>query len=88
MIAGEGAVMLGTKTRDASDAKAKAQEELGWTLRYPAGAKASQPPTASPNRSPSDTQPPTGCRHPRRVRARRAALLGSRRLDCFRKSER
>lgn len=33
MIAGEGAVMLGTEARGASDAKAK--KELGWTLRYP-----------------------------------------------------
>lgn len=31
MIAGEGAVMLGTQARDAS--KAKAKEEVGWTLR-------------------------------------------------------
>ena len=33
MIAGEGAVMLGTQARDASNAKAKAKEEVGWTLR-------------------------------------------------------
>jgi nucleoside-diphosphate-sugar epimerase len=33
LIAGEGAVMLGTEARGASNAKAK--RELGWTLRYP-----------------------------------------------------
>ena len=33
LIAGEGAVMMGTDGRGASNAKAK--RELGWTLRYP-----------------------------------------------------
>jgi 2-alkyl-3-oxoalkanoate reductase len=33
LIAGEGAVMMGTESRGASNAKAK--RELGWTLRYP-----------------------------------------------------
>ena len=33
LIAGEGAVMMGTNARGASNAKAK--RELGWTLRYP-----------------------------------------------------
>jgi 2-alkyl-3-oxoalkanoate reductase len=33
LVAGEGAVMIGTKARGASNAKAK--RELGWTLRYP-----------------------------------------------------
>jgi 2-alkyl-3-oxoalkanoate reductase len=33
LIAGEGAVMMGTECRGASNAKAK--RELGWTLRYP-----------------------------------------------------
>jgi 2-alkyl-3-oxoalkanoate reductase len=33
LIAGEGAVMMGTSGRGASNAKAK--RELGWTLRYP-----------------------------------------------------
>jgi 2-alkyl-3-oxoalkanoate reductase len=33
LIAGEGAVMMGTQARGASNAKAK--RELGWTLRYP-----------------------------------------------------
>jgi nucleoside-diphosphate-sugar epimerase len=33
LVAGEGAVMIGTKGRGASNAKAK--RELGWTLRYP-----------------------------------------------------
>ena len=33
LIAGEGAVMMGTEARGASNAKAK--RELGWTLRYP-----------------------------------------------------
>ena len=32
-VAGEGAVMMGTESRGASNAKAK--RELGWTLRYP-----------------------------------------------------
>jgi nucleoside-diphosphate-sugar epimerase len=32
-IAGEGAVMMGTESRGASNAKAK--RELGWTPRYP-----------------------------------------------------
>src|SRR6202167_1199599 len=33
LIAGEGAVMMGTQSRGASNARAK--RELGWTLRYP-----------------------------------------------------
>ncbi len=33
LVAGEGAVMMGTESRGASNAKAK--RELGWTLRYP-----------------------------------------------------
>jgi nucleoside-diphosphate-sugar epimerase len=33
LFAGEAAVMLGTASRGASNAKAK--RELGWTLRYP-----------------------------------------------------
>jgi len=33
LIAGEGAVMMGTESRGASNAKAK--RELGWSLRYP-----------------------------------------------------
>jgi nucleoside-diphosphate-sugar epimerase len=33
LIAGEGAVVMGTESRGASNAKAK--RELGWTLRYP-----------------------------------------------------
>jgi nucleoside-diphosphate-sugar epimerase len=33
LVAGEAAVMLGTESRGASNAKAK--RELGWTLRYP-----------------------------------------------------
>ena len=33
LVAGEGAVMIGTNGRGASNAKAK--RELGWTLRYP-----------------------------------------------------
>jgi 2-alkyl-3-oxoalkanoate reductase len=33
LIAGEGGVMMGTESRGASNARAKA--ELGWTLRYP-----------------------------------------------------
>ena len=33
VVAGEGAVMMGTEARGASNAKAK--RELGWTLRYP-----------------------------------------------------
>jgi 2-alkyl-3-oxoalkanoate reductase len=33
LVAGEGAVMMGTSGRGASNAKAK--RELGWTLRYP-----------------------------------------------------
>jgi hypothetical protein len=33
LIAGEGAAMMGTESRGASNAKAK--RELGWTLRYP-----------------------------------------------------
>ncbi len=33
LVAGEGAVMMGTEARGASNAKAK--RELGWTLRYP-----------------------------------------------------
>ena len=33
LIAGEGAVMMGTQSRGASNAKA--QRDLGWTLRYP-----------------------------------------------------
>jgi nucleoside-diphosphate-sugar epimerase len=33
LVAGEGAVMMGTESRGASNAKAR--RELGWTLRYP-----------------------------------------------------
>src|SRR5262249_60556807 len=33
LIGGEGAVMMATESRGASNAKAK--KELGWTLRYP-----------------------------------------------------
>jgi nucleoside-diphosphate-sugar epimerase len=33
LIAGQGAVLMGTQSRGASNAKAK--RELGWTLRYP-----------------------------------------------------
>ena len=33
LFAGEGAVIIGTDARGASNAKAK--RELGWTLRYP-----------------------------------------------------
>ena len=33
LIAGEGAVIMGTQARGASNAKAK--RELGWTLRHP-----------------------------------------------------
>ena len=33
VVAGEGAVMIGTESRGASNAKAK--RDLGWTLRYP-----------------------------------------------------
>jgi 2-alkyl-3-oxoalkanoate reductase len=33
LVAGENAVMMGTESRGASNAKAK--RELGWTLRYP-----------------------------------------------------
>lgn len=33
LVAGEGAVMMGTESRGASNAKAK--RELGWSLRYP-----------------------------------------------------
>ena len=33
LIAGDAAVMMGTESRGASNAKAK--RELGWTLRYP-----------------------------------------------------
>ncbi|HUZ71145.1 MAG TPA: NAD-dependent epimerase/dehydratase family protein [Candidatus Saccharimonadales bacterium] len=33
LIAGEGAVVMGTESRGASNAKAK--RELGWSLRYP-----------------------------------------------------
>jgi nucleoside-diphosphate-sugar epimerase len=38
LVAGEGAVMIGTKGRGASNAKAK--RELGWTLRYPTWRRA------------------------------------------------
>jgi nucleoside-diphosphate-sugar epimerase len=50
LVAGEGAVMMGTESRGASNAKAK--RELGWTLRYPSwregfvAAYASTTPTA------------------------------------------
>jgi nucleoside-diphosphate-sugar epimerase len=37
LLAGEGAVMMGTDGRGASNAKAK--RELGWTLRYPSWRK-------------------------------------------------
>jgi nucleoside-diphosphate-sugar epimerase len=39
LFAGEAAVMMGTEARGASNAKAK--RELGWELRYRAGARAS-----------------------------------------------
>src|ERR671914_1538302 len=43
LLAGEALVMMGTESRGASNAKAK--RELGWELRYRAGARASWPPT-------------------------------------------
>jgi nucleoside-diphosphate-sugar epimerase len=58
LIAGAGAVMMGTEARGASNAKAK--RELGWTLRYPSWrqgfAEVYAKPTAStavPIRTPS-----------------------------------
>ena len=48
LIAGEGAVLMGTESRGASNAKAK--RELGWTLRYPSwrqGFAAAYAPTAA-----------------------------------------
>jgi 2-alkyl-3-oxoalkanoate reductase len=50
LIAGEFAVMLGTESRGASNAKAK--RELGWTLRYPSwrqGFMAAYAPIARPD---------------------------------------
>jgi 2-alkyl-3-oxoalkanoate reductase len=50
LFAGEAALMIGTETRGASNAKAK--RELGWTLRYPSWrdgfAAAYAPTTAAP----------------------------------------
>jgi nucleoside-diphosphate-sugar epimerase len=56
LVAGEGAVMMGTESRGASNAKAK--RELGWTLRYPSWRQGfaevyakPTPPTAAPIRT-------------------------------------
>ena len=49
LVAGEGAVMMGTESRGASNAKAK--RELGWTLRYPSWRGFSRPTRRPPNRS-------------------------------------
>jgi hypothetical protein len=49
LFAREAPVIMATESRGASNAKAK--RELGWTLRYPAGARASQRPTARRDRS-------------------------------------
>jgi 2-alkyl-3-oxoalkanoate reductase len=61
LIAGEGAVMMGTEARGASNAKAK--RELGWTLRHPSWrqgfAEVYARPTAStatPIRTPAPSQ--------------------------------
>jgi nucleoside-diphosphate-sugar epimerase len=54
LVAGEGAVIMGTESRGASNAKAK--REFGWTLRYPSwrqgfvAAYASGTVTESPTR--------------------------------------
>jgi nucleoside-diphosphate-sugar epimerase len=63
LAAGEAAVMMGTQTRGASNAKAKS--ELGWTMRYPSwrqGFPAAYSATTVRNRS-----------HARPTRASRAA---------------
>ena len=57
LIGGEAAVMIGTESRGASNAKAK--RELGWRLRYPswrqgfAAAYASTAPTERRNPDPA-----------------------------------
>ena len=55
LFAGEAAVMMGTESRGASNAKAK--RELGWELRYPSwreGFAAAYASTASAERRWSD----------------------------------
>ena len=61
LVAGEAAVMIGTESRGASNAKAK--RELGWEPRYPswregfAAAYASPTPEASPERAAGARRP-------------------------------
>jgi 2-alkyl-3-oxoalkanoate reductase len=54
LIAGEGAVMIGTRARGASNAKAK--RELGWTLRHPSWREGFAAAYASPTRRGEDLQ--------------------------------
>jgi 2-alkyl-3-oxoalkanoate reductase len=57
LVAGKGAVMLGTESRGASNAKAK--RELGWTLRYPSWRQGFAEVYAKPASSTSSPQAPT-----------------------------
>src|SRR6266542_2755792 len=51
LVAGEAAVMMGTESRGASNAKAK--RELGWTLRYPSWRQGFVEVYAKPTASPA-----------------------------------
>ncbi|HYZ30449.1 MAG TPA: NAD(P)-dependent oxidoreductase [Thermoleophilaceae bacterium] len=57
VVAGEGAVMIGTESRGASNAKAK--RDLGWTLRYPSwrqGFVAAYAPLRRDRQAPAETE--------------------------------
>ncbi len=68
LVAGEAAVMMGTESRGASNAKAK--RELGWELRYPSWRQGFQAAYASPD--PTDRGEPRSGRsaEPQSPRAR------------------
>ncbi len=55
LVAGDGAVMMGTASRGASNAKAK--RELGWTLRYPSWREGFVAAYASTNRTDARVHP-------------------------------
>jgi hypothetical protein len=63
VVAGAGAVMMGTEVRGASNAKAK--RELGWTLRYPSWRQGFPKVYAKPAASTSEPRSPANVGRPR-----------------------
>jgi nucleoside-diphosphate-sugar epimerase len=66
LIAGEAAVIIGTESNGASNAKAK--RELGWTLRYPSWRQGFAEVYATPASSTAGARPPAPA-HPGRARS-------------------